>query len=68
MSDDSSRRYNSVGIGSPKARFRTFQIGDEAGKSKEMVPWTGVEPVTLRLGGGCSIQLSYQGVNAILTE
>ncbi len=27
----------------------------------EMVPSTGVEPVTYRLGGDCSILLSYEG-------
>ena len=29
-----------------------------------MVPWAGFEPATYRLGGGCSIQLSYQGVGS----
>lgn len=35
---------------------------------RKMVPWAGIEPATPRLGGGCSIQLSYQGVNFILAE
>ena len=33
-----------------------------------MVPWAGVEPATLRLGGGCSIRLSYQGSLGILSR
>ena len=30
-------------------------------RNKKMVPSTGFEPVTCRLGGGCSILLSYEG-------
>ena len=30
-------------------------------KKGALAPWAGVEPATPRLGGGCSIQLSYQG-------
>jgi hypothetical protein len=26
------------------------------------IPWIGFEPMTYRLEGGCSIQLSYQGI------
>jgi hypothetical protein len=33
----------------------------------EMVPSTGVEPVTYRLGGDCSILLSYEGRLRIVT-
>ena len=32
-----------------------------------MVPSTGVEPVTYRLGGDCSILLSYEGRVRIVT-
>ncbi len=32
------------------------------GMGRRRVPWAGFEPATYRLGGGCSIHLSYQGV------
>ena len=67
-SHDSSRQSNIIFRHSIKVRLEEFRLGHEAVKSIGMVPWTGVEPVTLRLGGGCSIQLSYQGMAAILTE
>ena len=31
------------------------------GRGRQVVPPTGVEPATCRLGGGCSIRLSYEG-------
>ena len=33
-----------------------------------LVPRAGVEPTTLSLGRICSIQLSYRGMNTILTD
>ena len=33
---------------------------------KRMVPTAGFEPVTLRLEGACSIQLSYVGISACI--
>ena len=37
------------------SRYRLIQM------DREMVPPTGIEPVTVRLEGGCSIRLSYGG-------
>jgi hypothetical protein len=68
MRDLLRQHNNSACRRTTKARPKECQLGDDARKALEMVPWTGVEPVTLRLGGGCSIQLSYQGRVAILTE
>lgn len=40
-------------------RFDTGVSGKHLGG---MAPSTGVEPVTYRLGGDCSILLSYEGI------
>ena len=42
------------------AGLRTLLISVDA----DLAPWAGLEPATSRLGGGRSIQLSYQGVLA----
>jgi hypothetical protein len=33
-----------------------------------LAPWAGFEPTTPRLGGECSIQLSYQGKKYIIAS
>ncbi len=42
--------------------------GDTTNPLKRLAPSTGVEPVTYRLGGGCSILLSYEGRGAQFTS
>ena len=44
--------------------MKTKDILDETGKKGGMASQRGVEPPTCRLGGGCSIQLSYWDVVA----
>ena len=48
--------------------FFIKNFSPEAKKSKKVALETGVEPVTYRLEGGCSIQLSYPSVRLFPTK
>lgn len=57
-----AHRDDQRAIGFARGRQKhTIQIRIHGTSMRGIEPWTGIEPVTCRLRGGCSTNLSYKG-------